>query len=91
MSTRRASAVIVGVLFIVATVFFMIGQFVHGPIIGSSDYLTNAYPNRLAIIAGVLVEFIGVLSIPLIAAYLLPILRKHDQGLAVAYVVFRSL
>jgi hypothetical protein len=61
------------------------------PIIGSSDYLTHAYPNRLTIIAGVLVEFIGLFAIPLIAVYLLPIVRKHNQGLAVAYVVFRSI
>jgi hypothetical protein len=91
MNTRRTSAVTVGVLFIVATVFFMIGQSVHGPVIGSPDYLKNAYPNRLAIIAGVLLELAGVLAIPLIAVYLLPILRRHNQGLAVAYVVFRSM
>ncbi|MGD8837182.1 MAG: DUF4386 domain-containing protein [Desulfobacteraceae bacterium] len=38
-----------------------------------------------------LVEFIGLFAIPLIAVYLLPIVRKHNQGLAVAYVVFRSI
>lgn len=91
MSTSRTSAVIVGGLFIAATVFFMIGQSVHGPIIGSPDYLEIAYPNRFAIIGGVLIELIGVLSIPLIAVYVLPILRKHNHGLSVAYVVFRSI
>ena len=83
---------IVGVLFIVVTVFFMIGQSIHGPIIGSPDYLENAHPNRLAVICGVLVELVGVLAIPLIAVYLLPILRKHSRGLlSVGYVVFRSI
>jgi len=91
MNTNRTSAVIVGVLFIVATVFFMIGPSIHGPIIGSPDYLENAHPNRLAVICGVLVELVGVLAIPLIAVYVFPILRKHSRGLSVGYVVFRSI
>ncbi len=91
MNTDRTSALIVGILFIVATLFFMIGQSIYSPFVGSQDYLENAHPNRLVIIFGVLVEIIGVLAIPLIAIYILPILRKHNQGLAVVYVVFRSI
>jgi len=91
MNTNRPSAVIVGVLFIVATVFLMIGQSIHGPIIDSPDYIDNAHPNRLVVIGGVFVEIVAILAIPLIAVYLLPILRKHSQGLAMGYVVFRSM
>lgn len=64
----------------------MIGQSIHGPITGSPDYLEKAHPNRLTVIYGVLVELVGVLAIPLIAVYVLPILREHSRGLSVGMV-----
>ena len=91
MNENRKSALIVGFLFIIATLFFVIGQSIHGPVTDSPDFLQNAYPNRFVIIGGILVELVAILSIPLIAVYILPILRNHVQGLSVAYVVFRSI
>ncbi len=91
MDKNRKTAVIVGILFIVATVFYMIGQITYGSIIQSSDYLENAYPSRSTIIAGVLVELAGILAIPLIAVYLHPVLKQYDRGLSVGYIAFRSL
>lgn len=91
LNTHRKTAIVVGVLFIIATVFLFIGRAVYQPILGSPDYLDLAYPNRTMVTMGILLEFICVLAIPLIAVFLFPVLRKHDEALALGYVVFRSL
>lgn len=89
MSPHRKTAIIVGVLFIVATVMLFVGEAVYGPILNSPDYLDNAYPNRTTVIFGMLLEFTCVLAIPLIAVFLFPILGRHNEALAVGYVGFR--
>ncbi|MBW1868375.1 MAG: DUF4386 domain-containing protein [Deltaproteobacteria bacterium] len=89
MNSNRKTAIIVGVLFIIATGFLFIGGAVYNPILSSSDYLEIAYPNRIIVIIGILLEFIIVLAMPLIAVYLFPILKKHNEALALGYVGFR--
>ena len=89
MDTHRKTAIVVGVLFIIATAFLFIGEAVYEPILESPDYLDIAYPNRMTVIIGILLEFACVLAIPLIAVFLFPVLRKHNEALALGYVVFR--
>lgn len=91
MNTYRKNAVIVGVLFIIATAFLFIGEAVYKPILGSPDYLELAYPNRTTVIIGVLIEFICVLAMPLIPIFAFPILKKHNEALAIGYIFFRAL
>lgn len=91
METSRKTAIIVGVLFIIATLFLFVGEAVYGPVLLSPDYLENAYPNRTIAILGVLLEFACVLAIPLIPVFLFPILRKHNEALALGYFGFRFL
>jgi hypothetical protein len=91
MNTNKASAIIIGVLFIAATTFYMIGQSIHGPITASSDYLEHVYPDQQTVIAGVLIELIGILAIPMIAVFFYPVLRKYSQVMSLGYLVFRSL
>jgi hypothetical protein len=81
----------VGVLFIIATAFLFIGEAFYKPILSSPDYLDNAYPNRITVIIGILLEFICVLAMPLIPVFLFPILKKHNEALALGYVGFRFL
>jgi hypothetical protein len=89
MNADRKSAIIIGVLFIIATAFLFIGEAVYGPVLGSSDYLDRAYPEKTIAIAGMLLEFACVLAIPLIAVFLFPILRRVNEALALGYVGFR--
>ncbi len=89
MNTYRKNAVIVGVLFIIATAFLFIGTAIYGPVLDNLDYLETAYPNRITATIGMLIEFICVLAIPLIPVFLFPVLRKHSETLAIGYVVFR--
>ncbi len=89
INADRKTAIIVGVLFIIATVFLFIGEAFYAPYIGSPNYLDDAYPNRTLATIGMLLEFTCVLAIPLIPIFLFPILRKYNETLALGYVVFR--
>lgn len=90
MNMYRRTATIVGVLFIIATANFMIGQAIYAPILGSQDFLETAYPQRTIVLAGLLLEFTSVLAIPLIPAFLFPVLKQHDEALSVGYLAFRT-
>jgi hypothetical protein len=87
--THKKTAIIVGVLFILAIVVLLIGEAFYRPILDSPDYLDNAYPNRTAVIIGILIEFIGVPSVILLSVFLYPVFKKHNEALALGYVVLR--
>lgn len=91
MNTHRKTARIVGVLFILAIVMLFIGEALYKPILDSPDYLDNAYPNRIVVIIGILLEFTGVPAVVLLSVFLFPILKKHNEALALGYVGFRCL
>jgi hypothetical protein len=89
MKTHRKTAIIVGVLFIFAIATLFVGQAFYNPILSSPDYLDIAYPNRVIVIIGILIEFIGILGLVLIPVFLFPILSKHNEVLARGYISFR--
>lgn len=89
VETYRMNAVIVGMLFIIATAFLFVGQAFYGPVLETTDYLETAYPNRITAAVGMLIEFSCVLAIPLIAVFAFPVLKKHSLVLALSYVFFR--
>ncbi|MEZ4862799.1 MAG: DUF4386 domain-containing protein [Caldilineaceae bacterium] len=91
MTNPKKSAVIVGVLFIIATAFLFIGEAVYKPILSAPDYLAITYPNRATVTVGILLEFIIVLAMPLIPVFAFPVLKKHNEALAIGYIVFRAL
>jgi len=91
MDSHRKTAIIVGVLFIFAIVMLFIGEAFYKPILDSPDYLDNAYPNKIVVIIGILLEFTGVPAVVLISVFLFPILKKHNETLAIGYVGFRVL
>ena len=91
MNTHRKTAIVVGVLFIIATAFLFIGQSVYQPILDSSEYLEIAYPQRITVSIGILLEFACVIAIPLIPVFMFPVLRKHSETLAIGYVGIRII
>ena len=90
-NSHRKTAIIVGILFIIATAFLFIGEAFYKPILDSPDYLEAIYPNRNLVAFGLLLEFAIVLAIPLTAIFFVPVLKKHNEALALGYVVFRAL
>ncbi len=89
MISPRKIATITGILFIIATFFLFIGEAFYKPILTADNYLEMAHPQRNTLILGVLLEFICVLAMPLIPVFLFPLLRKFNEPLALAYLVFR--
>lgn len=87
----RSTAIVVGVLFIIATAFLFVGEAFYEPILESGDVLENAYPERTVAISGLLIEFICVMAILLIPVFLFPVLKRQNEALALGYTGFRFL
>ena len=90
MNAYRKTGIIVGVLFLTATVTGMLGDSLGGSILNAPDYLMNVYPNRTQVVIAVLISFILGLAIVGIAVFLFPILKKHNEPLALGYVSIRT-
>jgi hypothetical protein len=91
VATQRATARLVGALFIVATVTSIIGGSLVDLPLDDPDYLIEVAAHEGQIILGVLLEFVLALSVIGIAALLLPVLKPHGEGMAVGYVAVRTL
>jgi hypothetical protein len=92
MDTNRRIAVVAGVLFIVATVADVISRAVLlTPILGAPDYLTRISANEGQVLLGALFLLIGAVAAAGIAIALYPVLRKHNEALAVGSVGFRLI
>jgi predicted permease len=90
MNSNRKTAITVGVLFLIATATFMIGDSgLIESILGDPDYLINVSENKTQVIIGVLIAFIDGIAIVGIAVLMFPLLKKHNEGIALGYVGFR--
>ncbi len=86
-SSAIASA-IVGVLFITALVSTMLNGVFSGSI-NDPDYLTAVSANENKVLRGVLFQLILTASVVAIPIVLFPILREHNEILALGYVAAR--
>jgi hypothetical protein len=92
MNTNRRIAVVAGMLFIIATVADLISRVVLlQPILGAPADLTKISANEDQVLLGALFLFIGAAAAAGIAIALYPVLRKHNEGLALGSVGFRLI
>ena len=91
MDSNRKTALIVGVLFITATVSAVRSGFLVGPILDGPDYLIIVSANENQVLIAVLLEMVLAVSVIGIAVFLFPIFRKHNEALALGYVGLRIL
>lgn len=89
--THRATARVVGALFILATLPFSISVFLLAPILESPDFLTSVAQNRFRVGAGVLLELMNHISVVGIAVVIYPVLRSFSERVALGYVAARSI
>jgi len=88
----RKIAIIVGLLFIIATAAPIISGIFLGTItdvvggISDPDYLINAYRNENQVIIGVILFLIMAVAVASIAIAIYPILKKQNEILALGYV-----
>ncbi len=90
MNSNRKAAIIVGVLFIIATVAALLSKPFLGPI-DASNYLVSISANGNQVTIGALLAFIAAAASASIAISLYPILRKYREGLALGAVGFRLI
>jgi len=88
MDSDRRTAVIVGILFVVATVAGLLSTQLTAST-SASDYLTSVSANANLVKIGVVSELAAGLSVVLIPAFLFPILRRYHEGVAIGYLGIR--
>ena len=86
MKTHRKTAIIVGILFIAATVGSSLYYVILDPILNAPDYLVKVSENANRVILGVLLYLIDNAAVVAIPIVLFPIFKKHNEALALGYV-----
>jgi hypothetical protein len=88
MTSDRRTGRIAGVLFILATAASLLSVAFLGPIT-ASDYLVSISANGNQVLTGALLAIIAAFASASIAISLYPVLRRHNEGLALGAVGFR--
>jgi hypothetical protein len=91
MNTYRKNAIIVGVLFIIATVLGVLGRSFYQPILDAPDYLIKISANENQVIIGGLLALLAAFACAGIAIGLYPVLKKHHEALALGSVGLRIM
>lgn len=90
MNTDRRAAIIVGILYIIGTVAGVLSLVAAGAILDAPDYLAQVSANANQVILGALFVLTMGLALAMVPVVMYPILKKHNQVLALGYVVFRG-
>ena len=90
MNTNKKTSRIVGVLFLSATVAGLFGLVFLGPIIDAPDFLTAVHINETQVKIGALFALIMAVVCAGIPIAVYPVLRKHNESIAIGYIVFRG-
>lgn len=85
----RTTAKIVGLLFLIATVSFAVGDGIQKSIVDAPDSLQNVYQNRTGMEIGALLTFVAAVANVTIGVLLFPVLRRHSERIALGYLVTR--
>ena len=91
MNSNRKNAIIVGVLFIIATVAGVLSGVFLGPILDAPDYLINVSANETQVIIAGLFMLIMGFAVAGIGIMMYPIFKKHNEALALGYVCLRII
>ena len=90
MDTYRRSGIVTGILFIAATAAGIPLLFAQS-LLSAPDYLTKISANEPTVLAGALLVFIMGWAGAGIGISMYPILRRHNEGLALGAAGFRII
>ena len=90
MDSNRKTAIIVGVLFIIGTVAGILSVVFTSSILNAPDYLIKVSANENKIIIGALFVLVMGFALAMVPVIMFPIFKKHNEALAIGYVVFRG-
>ncbi len=90
MLTHRASATVAGILYIIGTVAGFLSLIVTGGILGAPDYLSVVASKASQTMLGAFLILVMGLALAMVPVVVFPVLRRHNEVLAIGYVVFRG-
>lgn len=90
MSTNRKIAIIVGILYIIGTVAGVLSVVVTGSILDAPVDLAQVSANANQLTLGAMFVLTMGLVLAMVPVVMYPILKNHNQVLAMGYVVFRG-
>lgn len=90
MSSTRRTAIVAGVLFLVTEIAAMGGLALYRPVLHDTGYVLGPGADT-QVFLGALCEFVLALAVTGTGAALYPVLRRRNEGAAVAYVCGRLL
>lgn len=88
---NRSNAIIVGLLFIVATITNVIGNSVSKSIFDNPNFITLVSTNENQILLGALLVVVSAFASAGIAIWLYPIIKTGHEGMALGSVAFRMI
>jgi hypothetical protein len=88
--TNRKTAIIVGVLFIIGTVAGILSVVFTGSTLTDPNYLVKVSEDQNQIVTAALLVLTMALALAMVPVVIFPVLRKHNEILALGYVVFRG-
>jgi hypothetical protein len=91
MKTYRKTAVMVGILFIIGTVSGILAAVFTAPIMGESTFPLNIIASESQWIIGTLLILLMGFPLAMVPVFLYPLLKKHNEVLALGAVVFRGV
>jgi hypothetical protein len=89
MNTYRTTARIVGVLFLAGMVVGVVGNILIQSILGAPDYLPTVYANSMKVAIGAMLLLMTVAGDAAHGILMFPVLRQHNEYIAVGYLGFR--
>jgi len=89
MNSNKKTAIIVGVLYIIATFAYLLAMILLDPIISSSDYLIQASLNASQVIIGTFLVLIDAVAVAGIGICMYKILKKYNKTLALGFLSAR--
>jgi hypothetical protein len=91
MNSTRKQAIVIGVLFIAAAVFSILGLVSYSPVLNNPEYLTEGPTSENQIMLGAVFEMITAITVAGTAIAFFPILRKRNETIGLGYVGGRLL
>ena len=90
MNDDRKTAIRVGVLYIIGTAAGVLSVVFAGSILGDSNYLIKVSENQNQMVTGALLVLTMGFSLAMMSVVLYPILKRHNETLALGVILFRG-
>ena len=89
MNTNKNTVRFVGVLFLTAMGASLVGGGLVESALSTPDKLAAAFENKTQVMVGVLLELVNSIAVIGIGVLLFPILKQHNEKMALGYLGFR--